>query len=313
VRGWVLALLIAIAGQARAQIDIQFGLLRADSLLARGQLMAAESQYYAAVSARPRDPIARAALGRYLAARGALKVGVVLLAEARQFGGDPAVIARDLAPIYARLGDYASLARLLRSPLSPEERARVAMLVASGSTVRMDAASRVAWQPSDDAAPLGRVRLRISGRPVDAPVDPTGDEFLVAPSLAQTGLRPSGPSRDAVTMGVADSVGLGEMTWTNAPARIGSLPRGAASVGLGFLLRYAPTFDARERQLTLHSTGTVPRDLAATRYPALFVAAGPFALVGGRWIALSSPEFRALSAGKRFTIDFRRGEIEVGR
>src|SRR5437870_2911921 len=76
----------------------QWGVWSGDSLLAAGRLVSAESAYYATARANPRDPIARAALGRFLAARGATRVGAVLLEEARQFGGDSAAIARALLP-----------------------------------------------------------------------------------------------------------------------------------------------------------------------------------------------------------------------
>jgi Flp pilus assembly protein TadD len=60
----------------------------ADSLLNAGAVARAESLYYAAIRARPRDPMARWALGRYLAERGALRVAATLLEEADQFCGD---------------------------------------------------------------------------------------------------------------------------------------------------------------------------------------------------------------------------------
>ena len=68
---------------------------RADTLLQAGRWNDAESAFYAQSERSPRDPIARAALGRYLAMKGALRIGIVLIDEARQFGLDPA-IARDL-------------------------------------------------------------------------------------------------------------------------------------------------------------------------------------------------------------------------
>src|ERR687893_510978 len=71
---------------------------------------------------------ARLALGRYLAARGALKVGAVLMEEARFFGGDAAAVAVSLAPIYARLGDFRALTSLPASPLGRAERARAEWL-----------------------------------------------------------------------------------------------------------------------------------------------------------------------------------------
>jgi hypothetical protein len=81
----------------------------ADSLLQSGVLMRAESLYYAAVRARPSDPNARQALGRYLVSRGAPRVGATLLEEAIRFGGDKPAIERELAPIYLATGEFHSL------------------------------------------------------------------------------------------------------------------------------------------------------------------------------------------------------------
>ena len=103
---------------ARAQTTL------ADSLLGRGALDRAESAYYGAVRARPHDPVARFALGRYLAERGAPRVGATLMEEAIQFGGQPRVIAADLAPIYLEIGDYHGLTTLSAPALSPSAMAR---------------------------------------------------------------------------------------------------------------------------------------------------------------------------------------------
>src|ERR1700754_3254136 len=81
----------------------------ADSLLRRGDFARAESQYYAAVRARPREPHARLALGQYLIARGAMRTGVVLIDEAVQFGLDRRTAAGTLAPAYMALGEYQAL------------------------------------------------------------------------------------------------------------------------------------------------------------------------------------------------------------
>ena len=51
---------------------------------------------YGEVRAQPRDPVARARLGRHLAMKGALLPGLVLIEEAAQFGL-PAAAARELA------------------------------------------------------------------------------------------------------------------------------------------------------------------------------------------------------------------------
>src|SRR5947209_3559893 len=149
------------------------GVAQADSLLASGHVTSAESVYYATSSARPRDAVARAALGRYLASRGALRIGAVLLEEARLFGGDSASIARSLAPIYGSLGDYRALATLPASPLSRHDRSRVAWLVGHAPVLEFpDSVDTVAYRPLSDGAGLGVVSLGIGGRRIDAVIDP---------------------------------------------------------------------------------------------------------------------------------------------
>lgn len=71
---------------------------RADVLLESGLWPQAEEAYYAQSNARPRDPIARAELGRYLAMKGAVLPGTILIEEAMQFGLDSALGRRLLRP-----------------------------------------------------------------------------------------------------------------------------------------------------------------------------------------------------------------------
>jgi hypothetical protein len=71
---------------------------RADLLLESGLWPQAEEAYYAQSSARPRDPVARAELGRYLAMRGAVVPGTILIEEALQFGLDSTLARRLLRP-----------------------------------------------------------------------------------------------------------------------------------------------------------------------------------------------------------------------
>ena len=73
----------------------------ADALIDVGRWAEAEEMLYAAVRSRPRDPVARARLGSYLAMKGALRPGLVLIEEAAEFGL-PASTTRALAtPIRA--------------------------------------------------------------------------------------------------------------------------------------------------------------------------------------------------------------------
>src|SRR5918992_1318186 len=111
------------AGECQASIAVPTNrseLARADALLRSGRVEAAEAIYYREARRRPRDPAVRLALGRYLASRGATRIGAVLIEEARFFGTNPAVAALHLAPLYARLGDYK--ARALLQPCRPARR-----------------------------------------------------------------------------------------------------------------------------------------------------------------------------------------------
>ena len=71
---------------ARAQDSAPLPPSRADSLLADGRWAEAEAAYYQQSERAPRDPVARAALGRFIAMKGAVRPGMVLIAEARRFG-----------------------------------------------------------------------------------------------------------------------------------------------------------------------------------------------------------------------------------
>src|SRR5471032_2922031 len=84
----------------------------ADAAIAQGRLDDAEQLLFAASSRSTHEPSARGALGMFLASRGRLRVGAVLLEEARQFGGDAAVIDARLAHIYLWLGDWTAVAAL---------------------------------------------------------------------------------------------------------------------------------------------------------------------------------------------------------
>jgi hypothetical protein len=91
---FVSALSSATAHAQRAQLPRT----RADLLLESGLWPQAEEAYYAQSSVRPRDPVMRAALGRYLAMKGAVLPGTVLIEEAMQFGLDSALGKRLLRP-----------------------------------------------------------------------------------------------------------------------------------------------------------------------------------------------------------------------
>ncbi|MDB4892222.1 MAG: hypothetical protein JWL61_4077 [Gemmatimonadetes bacterium] len=87
-------------------------LTRADALLEEGRWAEAEAAFYAQSEQSPRDPVARAALGRFIAMKGAVRPGMVLIEEARQFGLDPATTRGLLAPLRAILDWRAAASEL---------------------------------------------------------------------------------------------------------------------------------------------------------------------------------------------------------
>jgi hypothetical protein len=94
--------LLALGATARAQTAPSLPRGQADALIDAGRWSDAEEMLYGEVRMQPRDPIARARLGRYLAMKGALLPGLVLIEEAQQFGL-PAATARRLAAPFRSL------------------------------------------------------------------------------------------------------------------------------------------------------------------------------------------------------------------
>jgi hypothetical protein len=108
IRRRPLALAVALLVLAPARSHAQAGVLpRSDveSLIDAGRWTEAEEMLYAGGRARPRDPIARARLGRYLAMKGALRPGLVLVEEAGEFGL-PSTTVRALATPIRTLLDW---------------------------------------------------------------------------------------------------------------------------------------------------------------------------------------------------------------
>jgi hypothetical protein len=294
--------------------------MQADSLLASGRVASAESVYYATSSARPRDATARAALGRYLASRGALRIGAVLLEEARLFGGDSATIARDLAPIYGSLGDYRALAVLPASPLSSAEQQRVRWLVSHAPVLEFpDSVATLPYKPITDSSGLGVVTIGIGERRVDAIVDPTASGVVLRGRAARRrgGLRVFGEDSSGV-VAVVSELHLGTVTLSNVSARLDAdstrAKKGArqgAYIGLDVLRRLAPTFDAMADTITLRRSGQLSPTTAGTRAPMLLDGHGLRVLVDGRWEAPGSRVTAKLLSMRRWILDAKRGMIVI--
>ena len=294
------------------------GVLQADSMLASGRVQAAESLYYAASSARPRDAVARAALGRYLAARGALRVGAVLLEEARLFGGDTARIARSLAPIYGSLGDYRALATLPASPLSAAEQKRVRWLVSHPPVLEFpDSGATLTYKPLVDGSGLGTLSIGLGERRVDAIIDPrvSGIVLLGRAAKRRGGLRVFGEDSSGA-IAIVPELHVGDVTLSNVPARLESDSSATANrdrqgvlLGLDVLRRLAPTFDPVRDSITFRRTGQVPPTTVGTHAPMLLDEQGLRFVIAGKWESASSPKTAKLLGTQRWTLDAKNGVL----
>jgi hypothetical protein len=136
-----------VNGAAYAQ-RAQLPRTRADKLLESGLWPQAEEAYYAQSRVQPRDPVARAELGRYLAMKGAVLPGTVLIEEAMQFGLDSALGQRLLRPWRSVL-TYRSMSTLqmdsvirARPPLDSLSLFRISLPGNAMNPMRRDARDR---------------------------------------------------------------------------------------------------------------------------------------------------------------------------
>ena len=94
--------MILCAGRsASAQARPALPLTPADWMLDEGRWSEAEALFYLQSERDPRNPVLRASLGRFLATKGAVVPGIVLIEEARQFGLDASITADLLRPLKA--------------------------------------------------------------------------------------------------------------------------------------------------------------------------------------------------------------------
>lgn len=301
---------LALASHRLAAQDIA----RADSLLAGGGWSAAESLYYEAARENPRDPDTRWALGRYLASRGALRVGAVLLEEARQFGGDPATIGRELAPLYQELGDYESLATMPASPLSAGERQQATWFVThSPALVAPDSLMSVSYRPAGNAEMLGRVTIRVAGQSLTAAIVPRRRGIVIARGTRAAARATKFAGRpDGSIPAAADSVSIGSLTLINTPLTVGSTGIDAdAVIGIDVLQRFGATFDPKAARVTLRASGSVPPSTPGERIPTIADGTDLRLLEGQRFLPVTRPEVAAVLRTHRWTLDAKRGTLLI--
>lgn len=303
----------ALAAPVRAQEDAVIA--HADTLLIAGRVFSAESLYYRAVRMDSHDPAARLALGKYLAARGALRVGAVLMEEARYFGADQAQVARALAPVYEALGDYAALASLPASPLPYAERARAEWLGAHPPAAAGPDSARADYRVSDSHL-LGQVVLRLGADSVVAAIDARVHGLVLDPSwmdrreirrFASRGAR--GPADVA---GVALAVRLGAFTLTNVPVRFEvQHARDGAVLGLDVLAALAPTFDPVDGHMLLRRSGAVAANTPGFRIPTLVTDRGVFVVKTETTFPIGHPDVQQYLRRTPWTLDAQNGEVIV--
>ena len=288
-----------------------------DSLLAAGNLARAESAYYAAARARPRDPVARWALGRFLVERGATRVGATLLEESLQFGGDPVLVGRELGRAYLAAGEFAPLAALPAASTAQRERARwltthEPRVIAPDSVIAMPLAR------SDDSTALGGISARVNGAALVLTLSSQAQGIVVSrAALGDRRLRSFAGGGDSTAnvdlLAVADSVSIGRLTMLNQPVTLATLPPGTQGlIGLSALGRFAPALDATAGTLTLRPDGAARGDLSGDRLPTLDLPTGISVLRSGGWIA-SPAEMARLLRNRGWVFDAKRGTLIVER
>jgi hypothetical protein len=316
-RSCLAAAALMTAGRLAAQSP---RLVAADSLLQQGLVEQAETMYYAAARAAPRDPNARLGLGRYLIERGATRVGAVLVEEAVQFGLDPATAAPVLARAYATLGDYASLSRLSPAFVGASTIARARWLIdhptreaAPDSVIVVDFRERMAGDT------IGTLPVRINGRNFTAVVSARAHEITLGNDIANATrarrFETAVDSGRALRLAIVDSIDFGKLSVRNLPTRIDAsgAERGVL-IGLDALMRFAPTFDGGASRLTLHSSGSVGATTTQhTDLATLLVDNELLVATSGGWASIAVPNVSRLLRGRRWTIDSKHGRIVVER
>jgi hypothetical protein len=299
----VALLVCAVAGDASAQ----WGLWPADSLLAEGRLAAAESVYYAAVRQHPRDPLARAALGRFIAARGGTRAGAVLLEEAQFFGGDSAALARSLVPLYVRLADYESLEKLRPDVLTAAERRRAIWLARQPREARLrDSVVVMTYRAIGDGRGIGTVIIRLGKTELPAVIDPRVSGLIV-PSAVRRDVRVFG-KEGTNTIGVTDVVRVGPVTFSNIPTVIGN-PDESVRIGFDVIAPYYPGFDPAKGLMTLRRVDRRSPAPQGIRVPALYDNNGMRILIGNRWQPTTANGPSMLLATRRWMWDWKLGDV----
>jgi hypothetical protein len=279
----------------------------ADVAISEGRLADAEQLLFSASFAAPHEPAARGALGTFLSSRGRLKVGAVLLEEARQFGGDAEVIDARLARIDAWLGDWAAIAALKHFAAAGPLHDRALWLVNHPPARTGDDSVTVALEPNEIAG-LGRIEIVVGGARLEVDIDPAIDGLVLPSNTDVTAAAQQFGMHDSTSAAVIYALRIGAIRFANVPARLS--PVAHPTIGLDLLAPLVPTFDASAHTLTLHQHPVQPPgELLPVMlgFPGVKLVARP----GQPLVAMESAAGRAALRGSRWTFDLHRGAIVI--
>jgi hypothetical protein len=277
----------------------------ADIAISQGRLADAEELLFATSSRNTHEPSARGALGMFLASRGKFRIGAVLLEEARQFGGDAAVIDARLARIYPWLGDWIAVAALKHYAASGPESDRAHWLAGHAPAYGGSDSVVVPIDPNDSFG-LGRIVLIFRRAPMQVDIDPNVEGVVLPSWPVVTGESQQFGMRDSITVAVVREFKIGTIQFSNVRAKLS--PTAHPAIGLDVLAALEPTFDLAGRHLTLRQHNVV---IAGETIPILLGFPG-LRLVpraGQAPVAIESAAGRAALRGAPWTLDLKRGAI----
>jgi hypothetical protein len=277
----------------------------ADVAIAQGRLDDAEQLLFAASSRSTREPSARGALGMFLASRGKFRIGAVLLEEARQFGGDAAVIDARLARIYPWLGDWTAVAALKHYASTGAESDRARWLASHAPTTNGTDSTVVPIDPNESFG-IGRIVLIFRGAPMQVDIDPNVDGLVLPSTPAVTGEAQQFGMRDSATVAVVREFKIGTIQFNNVRATLS--PAAHPAIGLDVLASLDPTFDPAGHRLTLRRHYMV---VAGETVPVLLDFPGVRLVprAGQPPVSIESAAGRAALRGAPWTFDLKRGAI----
>lgn len=298
---------------------------RADSLLARGRLRAAEDALYRTSDANPRNPAARGELARYLASRARFVIADVLFAEALRFGADTPSVAQAMMSIAAyrpevdrrRIpGVRLPAAEAAREAARLAARADAPASSANGAATATAAAVTVPMRFTGDGSGIGTFEVRGPGGTRRALLDPYVQGVMLG-RADDAALRPRsfGATGDGAPLLIPE-LAIGARTLRGVEARVdGSLAPDEIRVGIDVLWPLAPQFDERSGTLTIRMDRPrrTPADAVQIPIALAFPGIWMVPVVGEPPLSIASPRGRALLRESRWWWDASQATLVVER